>query len=465
MPSYTRFTTLAKAKCAGRRPRPFETIPTEILMVIFEEYCHTARESEETTYFPELLLTRVCCYWRSVAVSLPTLWTKLAITSLVPSEVVRTYLERALHHPLDLEVDLQCDSFDHAEREHALDIWRLLLTRAPQWRRLVVQLGPDDAKVALDQLRNLDAPLLEDLQMTCTTHLTETTPLFERALPSLTSLRLAGISLHRFTTSLPQLTHLHLTSNIPIPFSIFQGLMNTMVELQDLTLRKRVVEGWPLYPLTEDTIQLPSLQSLKVSDRRSPVFVPLLSISAPVMKTLTLYDLTAHDLPQSFQETQICNNFPSISNLTLKGKSSFIDNGSFNQLSRVFPTIDHFSLLGVDEEFVRESSRAMHATNVWPKLQTISMIPVVEEDMLHSLISARTQPSAKTALKNVLVPIDTNFDNVGPVSQQLDDADSQLSPIFAFNDGSSRRCSIDLTAGGGSFFNRRQSISLSRFQV
>jgi len=464
MPSYTRLSTLAKAKHADHSPRPIDTIPTELLMIIFEEYCETARSADEPLCLPELLLTQVCRYWKSIAVGLPSLWTKLAITSVIPFTIVSTYLERAQHLPLDLEVDLQCDGFNSTERQQLLDTWKLVHSHSSQWRSLIIQLGPDDAKTVLDSLCDLNAPLVKELEVTCTTHLPETTPLFNGGLPSLTSLRLAGISLHRFTTLLPQITQLHLTSNNPIPFPIFQGLMNTMVKLQDLTLRKRVVEGWPLYPLAEDTIQLPSLQSLKVSDRRCPVFVPLLSISAPVMKTLTLYDLTAHDLPQSFQEAKICDNFPSISNLTLKGKSSFVDNGSFNQLSRVFPTIDHFSLLGVDEEFVRESSRAMHATSVWPKLQTISMIPVVEEDMLYSLISARTQPVAKSALKTVLVPIDTQLENLGSISQQLDDADSMLSPIFSFHDSSSRRCSIDLTAGGGFIFDR-DSSSLSRLQM
>jgi len=102
-------------------------------------------------------------------------------------------------------------------------------------------------------------------------------------------------------------------------------------------------------------------------------------------------------------ESQLQQSRPALRNVILKGKNSYIDEFGFVQLARIFPAIEHFALLGVDGFFVRESSRIMHRTTIWPKLYTISMIPVVAEDILCSLILARTRPTSQTPLKTLIV--------------------------------------------------------------
>jgi hypothetical protein len=192
-----------------------------------------------------------------------------------------------------------------------------------------------------------------------------------------------------------------------------------MINLQELALQSRVVEGWPLYPSPTDIIHLPSLKLLKISDRRWPLFIPLLSISAPILRTLLFYDLVAHDLPETFMESQLQQNHPALRNVVLKGKNSYIDEVGFVQLTRIFPAIEHFALLGVDGFFMRESSRIMHRTTIWPKLRTISMIPVVAEDILCSLILARTRPTSQTPLKTLIVPMPANIKRIHWIAQKV----------------------------------------------
>jgi len=75
-----------------------------------------------------------------------------------------------------------------------------------------------------------------------------------------------------------------------------------MINLQKLTLQNHIGEGWPS---PADIIHLPSLELLKLSDRRWPLFIPLLSFSAPILCTLLFHDLVAHDLPETFMESRL----------------------------------------------------------------------------------------------------------------------------------------------------------------
>ncbi|KAF8159633.1 hypothetical protein B0H34DRAFT_411907 [Crassisporium funariophilum] len=387
------WTALRTKKAVALRAPPVHLLPVEILILIFEEYRNvwTPTAAVET---PELCISQVCGHWRVICTNLSSLWTTLVTSPRTSSHTASIYLE-------------------------SLTTWRTIKSSAPRWRRLIMQIGPHDATAISEDLRHLQAPLLEELQISSASHVSGITKIFEGGTPSLKSLRLIGISLQRFSPSLHDLTRLDLTSNSPIHFSVFQDIVTKMDKLRELTLRSRVVEGWPLYPSPEDIITLPSLRVLKVSDRRWPLFIPLLSISAPVLHTLNLHDLVAHDLPETFMESQISDNFPSIRNLILKGKSTYIDDMGFGQLARIFPAIHHFALMGVDDFFIRESSYIMHQTCVWPKLRAITMMPVVEEDILCSLISARTIPSTETSLKTFFISVPTEFKRIDWISQQV----------------------------------------------
>ncbi|KAJ3497620.1 hypothetical protein NLJ89_g10325 [Agrocybe chaxingu] len=288
---------------------PIEELPTEILMLIFEEYCDNWSPADKTS-LPQLCLSQVNRQWRSIAVSLASLWTKLAITPQFSSYIVSVYLKRSQQLPLDLDLDLRYEATDDFKRDRVLTIWKAVKSSADRWRRLTLQLGPQDASAVSEDLRELGAPLLEELEITSSSHVSGITTILDCGAPSLRHLRLIGMSLQRFGPALNQLTKLDLTTNCPMQFTVFKGLCQKMVKLEELTLRSRVVEAWPLYPSKDEIIPLPALKVLKVSDRRWPLFIPLLSISAPALHTLSLYDLVAHDLPDTFMEPQLRDTTP-----------------------------------------------------------------------------------------------------------------------------------------------------------
>lgn len=402
-----------------KKPRcPINDLPPEILILIFEEYCNTWGLTNNVL-LPELRLTQVCQYWRSIAINLSSLWTRIVASPLTPSHVIPTYLERSRALPLDVDIDFRYEPSDGTRRGQVLRTWNAIKPSAFRWRRLNLHIGPQDATAISNDLRELRTPVLEELRLSSGSHASGIKKLFKGGAPLLKSLRLVGTSLPCLGPSFAQLTALDLTSNCPMHFSIFQHLLTAMVNLQELALQSRVVEGWPLYPSPADIIHLPSLELLKLSDRRWPLFIPLLSISAPILRTLLLYDLVAHDLPEIFMESQLKQNHPALRNVILKGKNSYIDEFGFVQLVRIFPAIEHFALLGVDGFFMRESSRIMHRTTIWPKLRTISMIPVVAEDILCSLILARTRPTSQTPLKTLVVPMPATIKRIHWIAQKV----------------------------------------------
>ena len=397
---------------------PINDLPPEILILVFEEYC-SVWDPTNNVLLPELRLTQVCQYWRSIAINLSRLWTRIVASPQTPSHVIPTYLKRSQALSLDVDIDLRHETSDGTRGEQVLRTWNAIKPSAFRWRRLNLHIGSQDATAILNDIQELATPILEELRLSSGSHASGIKKLFEGGAPLLKSLRLVGTPLPCLAPSFSQLTALHLTSNCPMHFSIFQYFLMAMINLQELALQSRVVEGWPLYPSPTDIIHLPSLELLKISDRRWPLFIPLLSISAPLLCTLLLYDLVAHDLPETFMESQLQQNHPALRNVILKGKNSYIDECGFVQLARIFPAIEHFALLGVDGFFMRESSRIMHRTTIWPKLRTISMVPVVAEDILCSLIWARTRPTSQTPLKTLIVPIPANIKRIHWIAQKV----------------------------------------------
>ena len=412
------FVRSIKVALDKKRRCPINDLPPEILILIFKEYCN-AWGPTSNVLLPELRLTQVCQYWRSITTTLPDLWTKIVASPRTPFHVIPTYLERSQALFLDVNIDLRYEASDGTRREQTLKTWNAIKLSAFRWRRLNLHIGPQLALAISNDLRELDLPVLEELHLSSGSHISGIKILFEGGAPLLKSIRLVGTSLLCLAPSFSQLTALHLTSNCPMHFSIFQHLLTSMINLQKLTLQNRVVEGWPLYPSPADIIHLPSLELLKLSDRRWPLFIPLLSISAPILCTLLFHDLVAHDLPETFMESQLQQNHPALRNVVLKGKNSYIDEIGFVQLARIFPAIEHFALLGVDDFFMRESSRIMHRTTIWPKLGTISMIPVVAEDILCSLVLARTRPTSETPLKTLIVPMPASIKRIHWIAQKV----------------------------------------------
>ncbi|KAI0699082.1 hypothetical protein BC835DRAFT_1541445 [Cytidiella melzeri] len=133
----------------------------------------------------ELLFSRICSHWRSVAIGLPVLWTTLEFKDLFHDfGQQRAYLERAKGAPLDVSIDCTFEEDDdHVEYEalqHASgrvesrvygemkQVMGIILPHASQWRSLEVMVSHYLLmQLVLESLGSLSegAPLLETLQL------------------------------------------------------------------------------------------------------------------------------------------------------------------------------------------------------------------------------------------------------------------------------------------------------------
>ncbi|KAL0958088.1 hypothetical protein HGRIS_014890 [Hohenbuehelia grisea] len=111
---------------------PIRRLPDDVLREIFQWCC--SLKSRQTMRLKESpwTLSMVCRRWRFLAVSLPTLWTSISISTqrgrrpLHLAAILRTYLERSGVAPLDITHHCPVDS----------DIFSTLFAQIHRWRNI-----------------------------------------------------------------------------------------------------------------------------------------------------------------------------------------------------------------------------------------------------------------------------------------------------------------------------------------
>lgn len=126
---------------------PINRLPVEILGEIFMQFLqlgdfewpregHFISVSSKWIASP-MILGQVCGYWRSVAISTPSLWCSIAVLDPVKSDIptIRTWLERAAPHPLNIWFE---DSFhtDRHRQKVTNSIISLFLEHHRSWRHI-----------------------------------------------------------------------------------------------------------------------------------------------------------------------------------------------------------------------------------------------------------------------------------------------------------------------------------------
>ncbi len=109
--------------------RAIDKIPPEILLLVFEEYCHSMAPLEPSTS-NECRITYICRFWRMLSINLSTLWARLNVSVKTPISVLSIYLQRSNSLTLDIEVDLRHDPEDKAVRTHAAKLWEIIKSTA-----------------------------------------------------------------------------------------------------------------------------------------------------------------------------------------------------------------------------------------------------------------------------------------------------------------------------------------------
>jgi hypothetical protein len=151
-------------------PPPVNRMPVEILGDIFtqflqmgdfvtEPYAFSLSVSPDWVASP-MVLGQVCGYWRSIALSMPSLWCSISVSSPVRGVVprIQTWLERAGQHPLKLFVE-QSIRPDAAEEAVTDEIFALLLQHYHHWEHITFKVYGRMIE-SLANIQDTPAPLL-----------------------------------------------------------------------------------------------------------------------------------------------------------------------------------------------------------------------------------------------------------------------------------------------------------------
>ncbi|KDR77287.1 hypothetical protein GALMADRAFT_246625 [Galerina marginata CBS 339.88] len=175
---------------------PVRRLPVDILHEIFYHCLPTHRNPVMDASEAPVLLTRICSSWRTIALSSPSIWSRLHIslpgrlfdnlphvplgvqttqsrafaqTMQVRCQVVREWLNRSRECPLSISVSYPSHQFysdDVEESEFNLtrEIFRTILLFARRWRSLEVRMPLDVYEALLFELTDRTLPILENLR-------------------------------------------------------------------------------------------------------------------------------------------------------------------------------------------------------------------------------------------------------------------------------------------------------------
>ncbi|KAE9391555.1 hypothetical protein BT96DRAFT_303686 [Gymnopus androsaceus JB14] len=247
-------------------------LPSELLSLIFELACTenllqeypweseyneapTELSSPVISYLPALAISAVCLQWRSLALNLPSLWSRLKLEILENStapdafmDTLRLYLERSAQTPLFLDIFI---GLFHVSNPPALD---LLLQHTRQWKtvRCITDRYLSNTPLSL--------PVLEDLTIGLVRGWVDD-DIFHcfRAAP-----KLHALTIYRGSDSLKE----GLLSKLPpdqltfLSTVLLYSEMDTLRELRNLTILELHVSG---YKTDKPPIVLAGLKSFTLT--------------------------------------------------------------------------------------------------------------------------------------------------------------------------------------------------------
>lgn len=141
-----------------------DQIPVEILGDIFLQCLPPITSRPRRTTAP-LLLCQVSRHWRQVAVSLPSLWSTVAIECFgwgrcrMKAELLHVWLKRSAEVPLDISVEVKIGEFVHENLPHLSEIMRAIVAQMHRWKFLRLIRVPSNL---LMDLPSTGAPLLRE---------------------------------------------------------------------------------------------------------------------------------------------------------------------------------------------------------------------------------------------------------------------------------------------------------------
>jgi len=187
-------TERAQAALCDKDP-PLLTLPVEVTLLIFRYlmasgggHSHRSNKvlakarsslsnlnshrSKHVDFLKEVVLSHVCRYWRSIALDMPTLWTRYRYHSYIfyppgPSlHRLEAYLERSGDRLLDLRFDFRIAQGNHYDCGSRLQMIAKIVSHVKRWRRISIITDKNTPILdLLDNFKKVRAPNLEHMAM------------------------------------------------------------------------------------------------------------------------------------------------------------------------------------------------------------------------------------------------------------------------------------------------------------
>ena len=365
--------------------------------VLAEIFCYLQLEGGWLDGLPFLVrASQVTRRWRTVSLSIPSLWSRIELRPNSHSRQYRTglieeYLARSSGSLLDISIYM-CENQDVAP------VIDLLIPQISRWHRLLVESVDEPAIQAFVlSLRDLAAPGLESLEIDLEIDGEQNQSLWTGesgtlggGIPSLHYLGTRGINMQRWLPPLGGVKSIYMAdcySATLLSYARFREILTASTSLTHLEL-----EGMINCSASDDMtpIQMPCLVSLCVLP---PNYVNPIhcirnifnSISAPALRILTLRKVYGQQFCAFLETFRSAERHPVLETLRLESVTGL------EYLTPTFalssPTITHLSLKFItDPEPILQLLAGLDP--LWPRLQILSVGPV-DNALLRSLISDR----------------------------------------------------------------------------
>ena len=373
-------TNMTETAGPGHEPTStgISSLPPELLAVIFEMALSKRRIQYKLPF--EVVLSHVSSFWRAVAITTPSLWTRIDIYSS-RSDCAANYLQRSGSQMLlDIRVDIYNEDkrilIKSAHKRDAL-IQSIVKTLFPHIHRartlLVLSCFELTALKLLSHLYNSDAPHLRRLRMNIG-HPATIGPrtagfkAFSKGLPELTFLETdlpdcVPLSLQNLTT-----LHLHtLTNTLNLSHQSFFEMITAPPSLRNLSIQGSLkASHWPWHTVNGIGFSMNNLKALRLPDESLFSVKILLAISAPNLESLWLgssFDNYGH-----FFNGSGPGKFPALKYLTIPSYDF-----SYNtQFPLAFPTITHLYLPYVNLHYRGDTRFKTTFASHWRQLETLA---------------------------------------------------------------------------------------------
>ncbi|KZP11858.1 hypothetical protein FIBSPDRAFT_1042458 [Athelia psychrophila] len=323
-----------------------ESLPTEILMSIFEIGSGRSYPGTKRTICFEVAISHVSRRWRSVALGTPSLWTILNRESYQERlSGLAAYIERS--HPLQLYIQIVIGR-SGPKRDSITSFAQMIQPHLFRCRTLsVFSQSRQECLSFLTVISTIHAPVLDSLKLHCTDTLYPNTPmqLLSAGAPALKHLLMTGIDIRSFQPPMANVTAFSL--KFPSPSAHIIENSNKLLAHMHRLVHLELTDPNNIWP-NGARIHFGALRCLKLTlskygrrERRGEQLRSALEgIDAPLLEIVKITGAICHGAcTNPFPPAQGRPSFPAVWHIILDDCFDQIDNSCLRTFALMFPNL------------------------------------------------------------------------------------------------------------------------------